>query len=152
MRVRSSDGDVYTFTPVLETSALADNDVFFVPIEIVQVFEQVKTRVLQSIVVSDGDDQAVDIDLIFFDASVTLGTLNGAISISDADAAKCLGAVSLLASEATDLINSTLYSKTGIGLPMKGVAPSTSLWVGGVVRSGTPTFTASGMKIKLGFI
>ena len=153
MRVRSSDGDVYTFTPVLETSALADNDVFFVPIEIVQVFEQVKTRVRQSVVVLDGDDQAVDIDLLFFEASVTLGTLNAAVSISDADAAKCLGAVSLLAAEdVVDLVGSTLYTKTGIGLTLKGAAPSTSLWVGGVVRSGTPTFTALGMKIKLGFI
>ena len=28
---------------------------------------------------------------------------------------------------------------------------TSSLWVSGVVRSGTPTYTAAGMKIKLGF-
>ena len=142
--------NVYEITPVLETSILADNDVFFVPIEIPQVFDKGIPRVLQSIVVLDGDDQNTDFDLVFFNATATLGTLNSGVSISDADAAKCLGAVSLLAaSHAFDLINSILFVKTGIGLVMKGATGS--LWVGGVVRSGTPTFTAAGMKIKLGF-
>lgn len=151
MRVRSQDNDVYTIVPVLEPAILADNDVFFAPTEIPLVFELSKTRVLQSIVVVDGDDQAVDVDLVFFNANVTLGTLNAAVSISDADAAKAIGSVSLLAAtHVTDLINSTLYTKTGIGLPLKGA--TNSLWVGGVVRSGTPDYTASGMTIKLGFI
>lgn len=151
MRTRSLDVDVYTVVPVLEAAVLADNDVFFVPIEIPLVFERGVARTLQSIVVLDGDDQAVDIELVFFSANVTLGTLNAAVSISDADAAKCLGAVSLLAaSHQTDLINSTLYTKTGIGLPMKGV--TSSLWVGGIVRSGTPDYSASGMTIQVGFI
>ena len=141
---------VYEVTPVLETSILADNDVFFVPIEIPQVFEKGLPRILDSIVVLDGDDQNTDFDLVFSNATVTLGTLNSAVSISDADAAKVIGAVSLLAAtHAFDLINSTLFVKTGIGLAMKGT--TASLWVSGVVRSGTPTYTASGMKIRLGF-
>ena len=143
--------DVYTFTPVLETSILADDDVFFVPIEIPQVFDRGLARELQSVVVLDGDDQNTDFDLFFFNATVTLGTLNAAVSISDADAAKALGFVSMVAAtHASDLINSRLFMQNGIGLVMEGA--TASLWVGGVVRSGTPTYTASGMKIKLGFI
>lgn len=143
--------NVYEITPVLDTNVLADNDVFFVPIEIPQVFDKGLPRVLQSVVVLDGDDQNTDFDLIFFNATATLGTLNAGVTISDADAAKVLGAVSLLAaSHAFDLINSILFVKDGIGQVMKGVTGS--LWVGGVVRSGTPTYTASGMKIKLGFL
>jgi hypothetical protein len=145
--------DVITFTPVLETSILADNDVFFVPIEVPQIFNKKLPRVLQSVIVLDGDDQNVDFDLVLFNASATLGTLNAAVSISDADAAKIIGYVKMVAStDANDLINSTLYAKSGIGMVLESSGVSESLWVGGVVRSGTPTYTASGMKIKLGFM
>ena len=142
--------NVYDITPVLETSALADNDVFFVPIEIPMVFDKGLPRKLVSVVVLDGDDQDSDFDLFFFSATVTLGTLNSAVSISDADAAKALGCVSITAAaNSNDLINSRLFVKSAIDLVMQGT--TNSLWVGGVVRSGTPTYTASGMKIKLGF-
>jgi hypothetical protein len=144
--------DVITFTPVLETSILADNDVFFVPIEVPQVFNKNLPRVLQSVIVLDKDDQNVDFDLVFFNASTTLGTLNAAVSITDTAAENIIGYVKMVAStDANDLIGSMLYAKSGIGLVMEGLG-SASLWVGGVVRSGTPTFTASGMKIKLGFV
>ena len=141
---------VYDVTPVLETSILADNDVFFVPIEVPQVFEKGLPRMLQSVVVLDGDDQATEFDLIFSNATITLGTLNSGVTVSDSDAAKIIGRVSMLTTDAVDLINSNLFVKAGVGLVMKGVTGS--LWVSGVVRSGTPTYTASGMKIKLGFI
>jgi hypothetical protein len=141
---------VYDVTPVLDTSILADNDVFFVPIEVPQVFEKGLPRMLQSVVVVDGDDQATEFDLIFSNASITLGTLNAGVTVSDSDAAKIIGRVSMLTTDAVDLINSNLFVKSGIGLVMKGVTGS--MWVSGVVRSGTPTYTASGMKIKLGFI
>lgn len=142
--------NVYDLTPVLETSILADNDVFFVATEIKQVFDKGLPRELTSIVVLDGDDQGVDFDLVFFNATATIGTLNAAVSISDADAAKVIGYVRMVATDnANDLINSQLYAKGDVGLVMKGA--TASLWVAGIVRSGTPTYTASGMKIKLGF-
>jgi len=142
--------NVYDVTPVLETSILADNDVFFVPIEVPQVFEKGLPRILQSVSVLDGNDQATEFDLIFSNASITLGTLNSGVTVSDADAAKIIGTVSMLTTDAVDLINSTWFQKTGVGIVMQGV--TRSLWVSGVVRSGTPTYTATGMKIKLGFI
>lgn len=144
---------VVTFTPVLDTNAYSDNDVLFVPIEVTGVFRYAnEAKALHSIVVLDESDQNVDFDLVFMNASGTLGTINAAVSISDADAAKVLGHVSILsASHACDLVNSILYTKDAIGLTLKA-AESTSLWVGGIVRSGTPTFAASAMKIKLGFI
>ena len=144
-----SQANVYAITPVLEASILADNDVFFVPIEIQGVFDKGVARELTSAVVIDGDDQATEFDLVFFSGSVTLGTLNAGVTISDADALKAIGAVSFVAADAIDLINSTMFIKRDIGLVMGGT--SASIWVGGVVRSGTPTYTASGMKILLGF-
>ena len=141
------------FVPVLETNILADNDVFFIPIEVPGCFKVGEPAKLISVQVLDTDDQGTDFDLYFFNASATLGTLNAAVSISDTDAAKLIGqAVITAAANGTDLINSWLFVKTfDEGILMKPVDGGTSVWVGGVVRSGTPTYTASGFKIKLGF-
>ncbi len=143
---------IIDFVPVLETSILADNDVFFIPIEVVGCFKNGAPAELVSVQVIDTDDQGTDFDLFFFNASATLGTLNSGVTISDADAAKLIGHVVITAAaNGTDMINSWQFVKGSLGLLMAPVAGSSSLWVGGVVRSGTPTYTASGFKVKLCF-
>lgn len=141
------------FVPVLETSVLANGDVFFIPTQVPGCFKLGEPAKLISIQVNDTDDQGVSFDLYFFNATATLGTLNAGITISDADAAKAIGQASFTAAaNGTDLINSWLYVKTfDEGILMTPVDGSSSLWVAGVVRSGTPTYSASGFKIKLGF-
>jgi hypothetical protein len=142
--------NVIDVVPVLDASILANNDVFMVAYEIPQVFSKGVARRLKSVVVLDTDDQNVAFDLIFSNATITLGTANDVISISDADAAKIVGSVRMVvATHAYDLINSILFTQGGLDIIMQPV--TSSLWVSGVVRSGTPTFTAAGMKIKLGF-
>lgn len=144
--------NVIDVTLVADTNAYADGDVLAIPQEIVNsVAEAGTARRLTSIVVIDGDDQGTAIDLIFFDASASLGTINTAIDISDADAAKIVGIVAIAAGDFKDLINNKVAVKTGIDLIMKAASTSASLWVGAVVRSGTPTYSAGGIKLKLGF-
>ena len=144
--------NVLDVTLVADTNAYADGDVLAIPQEIVNsVAEAGTARRLTSIVVIDGDDQGTAIDLIFFDASASLGTINTAIDISDADAAKIVGIVAIAAGDFKDLINNKVAVKTGIDLIMKAASTSASLWVGAVVRSGTPTYSAGGIKLKLGF-
>ena len=100
--------------------------------------------------VLDGDDQNVAFDLVFSSAAITLGTANDVVNITDANAANVLGVVKfVVATHAQDLINSIVFVMANIGLIMQGT--SSSLFVSAIVRSGTPTFTAAGMKIKLGF-
>jgi hypothetical protein len=141
------------FVPVLETSILADNDVLFIPIQVPGCFKAGESAKLISVQVIDTDDQGQDFDLYFFNASATLGTLNAAVSISDTDAAKAVGQVVITAAaNGTDMINSWLFVKTlDEGIVMTPADGSSSVWVGGVIRSGTPTYTATGFKIKLGF-
>jgi hypothetical protein len=142
--------EVITFTPVLNASVLANNEVFMVDHEVKGVFNKNLPRKLQSIVVLDGDDQNVAFDLVFSSAAITLGTANDVVSITDANAANVLGVVKfVVATHAQDFINSIVFVMANIGLIMQGT--SSSLFVSAIVRSGTPTFTASGMKIKLGF-
>jgi len=142
---------VIQVTPVLDTNAYADNDVLFVPIE-VPSFRRSNTNIaprkLVSVTVLDQADQAQDIDLIFTDGTVTLGTINGAVNISDSDAQKVLAKVSVLIANYTDLVNSQCATVGGLDTIL---APATSLYLSGVCRSGTPTYAAASLLIRLGF-
>lgn len=150
--VAPHSANVIEVTLVADTSAYANNDVLAVPQEVTGVFRQTGGRVkLTSVVVLDGDDQGTAIDLVFMNATGTLGTINSAISISDADALKIVGHLAVAAGDFKDYINSMIAVKTACELVMEAAAASTSLWVAAVVRSGTPTYTASGLKLKLAF-
>lgn len=134
--------DVIDVTLVTDTNAYADNDVLVVPQAVAGYF----VGTLKSVVLLDEADQAQDIDLVFFNASASLGTINGAVGITDADAAKIIGVVSLLTTDYSDMVNSQVATKRQIDLPLK----TQSLYIGAVVRSGTPTYAASSLKLKLG--
>jgi len=144
--------EVITFTPVLDASILANNEVFMVDHEVPGVFNKGLPRKLTSIVVVDGDDQNQAFDLVFSDRAITLGTSNGTVNITDANAANVLGVVKfVVATHAQDFINNIVFVMTNINLILQGSGSGDSLFVSAIVRSGTPTYTASGMKIKLGF-
>lgn len=146
--VYSGSVEVKTVTLTLDTNAYADGDVLAEPVEVPQVFDEPgQAKVLHSVVLLDEDDQAKALDLVFFDASASLGTVNAAVSISDTDARKIIGIVNIGAADYFDLVNSQVAVKTSLGLVMKGEA----FYVGAVSR-GTGTYTASGIKLKLGFV
>lgn len=138
-----ADYRVIDVTLVADTSAYADNDVLAIPQAVAGNFR----GTLESVVLLDEADQAQDIDLVFFNASASLGTINGAVNITDADARKVLGVVSILIADYSDMINSQVATKRGIGLVMD----TAQLYIGAIVRSGTPTYAASSLKLKLGF-
>lgn len=140
-----ADYRIFDVTLVADTSAYADNDVLSVPQAIdVDGFH----GTLETIVLLDEADQAQDIDLVFFKASASLGTINSAVSISDADAANIIGVVSVVQADYSDLVNNQVATKRGVGLVMKTASP----YIGAIVRSGTPTYGASSLKLKLGFV
>lgn len=144
--------DVIDVTLVADTNSYADGDVLAIPQEITGIFTADRNvRKLMSLVVQDDDDQGTAIDLVFFNATATLGTINAAVSISDADADKILGVVSIAAADFNDHINSQQATKTGLELLLKAADGVSSLWIAAIVRSGTPTYSASGLSLKLGF-
>lgn len=138
-------------TPTMDTSAYTANDVWFTATEIAAAARvSGGSTILQSVTILDKDDQtAAAVDLYFFDRTVTLGTINNAVTISDADAAYYVGHVSIAAADWKDLINSKVACKAGIGLAMK--ANATSIFVA-AVTAGTPTNTASGVYLKFSFL
>lgn len=143
-------GDVIDVTLSTDTNAYADNDVLAAPQEVTGFFRVAGGRaILQNLVLLDESDQGSDIDLIFMDATGSIGNENAAFAPTDAVARTIIGTVTLLATANVDAANSQIQCANGIGMMMKAASGSTSVWVAAVVRSGTPTYAADALKLKL---
>lgn len=132
------------------TDAQDDNDVIAATQEIEDVFLRPGAMVqLDSLVLLDEGDQAAETDIFFLSSNVAMGTEDSAISITDANARKIVGALNIPAANYFDLIGSQVAVVRNIGMKMQG--ESTSLFVALVTR-GTPTYgAADALKAKLSF-
>lgn len=95
-------------------------------------------RITGAVLLDDGDIIS-GVDLFLFSATVTFGTDNAAPSISDADAANCVGIIQLPA--AIDVGASRIASAHSIAVPYACAA--TSLFVAMVTRSDHTFFAAA---------
>jgi hypothetical protein len=143
-RIANFTNRTVTVTPALDTNAYAANDVLFSATEL-DFGNQLVSGIIKHVSILDADDQAAQtITLYFAGETFTLGTVNSAISISDADAAKLLGTGAVTTS--TDLVNSRFGQNTDLGLPFS--VNSGSLYVA-ASTGGTPTHTASGIRLRV---
>ncbi len=137
-----------TLTP--DTSIMADNDVIAATQEVTSFFRKVGgTAFVHSIRLLDEDDQAQDVELVFLDADGSVGAENAAYAPSDTVARTIIGTVLVSTSDYSDANTSQTATKANVGLLLKSGA-STSVWMAAVCRSGTPTYTAAGLKLKIG--
>jgi hypothetical protein len=149
--VVASENEVLNFTPVLDTSIYADNDVLFIATEIPNFVRVAGGRsLIKSVHLFDGDDQGVDVTLFLTQNATTPGTINAAISAADTVMDDIQTSIRIVAADYEDLINSQVASVGSINKMVEAAAASTSLYCWGAVRSGTPTYTASGMIIRFG--
>lgn len=144
--------DLISVTLSLDTNIYASGDVLA---EAQAVANAVRvsggTGALQSLVLTDEDDQGAAMTLYLFDSSVTMGTENGAPSLSDADSRKLLGIIPVATGDYKDL--------GGVKVAMPSFAPflvkpasGRDLYVAAVNGSGTPTYTASGVRLRFGIL
>jgi len=105
---------------------------------------------LRSIEVLDENDQGVALDVIFLDSLVSLGALNGVPAITAVQARAILGIVSVPAVNFIDLGAARVATVQNIGLVLQAAAAAQDLYVAAITRGGTPTYTASGLKLKFG--
>lgn len=153
-------GDVIDVTLSLDTSAYADGDVLADSQEVASAFRAAGGRaILQTIHVLDEDDQGITFDLVILNANTSLGSENSAPNISDANARNIIACggpntnspLRILAADYIDLGGCKVQTKNNLGLLLEAAGGSTSLWIGAITR-GAPTHTASGIRLKLGFI
>ena len=137
-------------TFVSDTAILASGDVICATAEIpLACRDALRPTKLQNVVLRDEDDQGTAVDIVFFSANVSLGTVNGAPSISDANARKIMGMLSVAAADLIDYGGVRVACKSNLNMLMK--SDTTSLWAALICRSGTPTYTASGLKASFTF-
>ena len=138
-------------TPTLDTSAYASGDLL-ADTKILTGANPSGNGVteLRSLVINDKDDQGVAFTVLLLDSNVSLGTINAAPSITDANADKILGWIPVATTDWVDLGGTRIATIRNIGLMVKGVS-SRNLYVAIVNGTGTPTFTASGLVMRFGF-
>jgi len=149
-RVTVGGSDVIDVLPTLYAAgAVSDGVVLFNPIAITNAARTSGGLLgLQSIEVLDEDDLGLAFDLIFMDASSNLGTLGSAPNITDANARKIIGRVSIATGDYYDLGASRFASVHNVGLMMKSLA-GRDIYVAGIAR-GAGTYTANGLRLKFG--
>lgn len=113
-----------------------------------------RPAILQSITVLDEDDQGGTAawDLYMLDANVTFGTENSAPSITDTNGRSILGIVTFAAADWRDLGAFKFQHKSGIGIVCKPATGTTTGYFAIVLTAGTPTHTASGVRLRFGFV
>lgn len=146
-------GDVISVTPTPDTAIYAADELLFNPATITGAALVVGGTVrLKSIILLDEDDQGVAMDLLFLDASTSLGTFNTAFAASDTLMRGVVGRVNIATGDYVDFGGSRVALKNGAGVEqlLKCGAASKDLYVAAVTRGGTPTYTATGLKFKFG--
>jgi hypothetical protein len=152
LRTTGGDGDVYTVTLSLDTSAYASGDLLADTQLIGAVCDQQAGDViLDSITVIDEDAQGVKFYVLLTSASTSMGTENSAPNISDANARNIIGFVPVLTTDYITVSGAKIGTVRNIGLHCKSAAGSQNLYLAVLNDTGTPTFTATGVRLLLGF-
>ena len=155
-RLNKIDVDLITLTPTTTTATCDAGDVIFQADEIENIVSvNGGTCILQSLGILDDDDKGEAIDIVFMDTTGLLdATAAGGTAIDAADGVipdAILGIVHI--SNYFDGLAWQYGHKENLGLVLKAASDSTSIYVTGVNRSGGAlTWTASGIRLKLGFI
>lgn len=134
------DTNAYTAGDVLAATQLVEN----------AVRDKNQIDTLESLVVIDEDDQGAAFDIYFFSANSALGTENAAPNISDADARNLLAIVSVGTGDYKDVGGAKVAFFRDLGILLKPATDTTNIYVGVVNGAGTPTYTAAGLKLRLG--
>ena len=136
----------------LDTSAYANGDLLADTQSVDAAFRLVDgSGTIRSLVVIDEDDQTLyTFSVWFLDGTGTLGTENSAPSATDAVCRTILAKVDFATTDGLDLGGSKVYSKTGLSIPVKAITGTDDLGIAAIVTTGTPTHTASGVRVRIG--
>lgn len=146
--------DTFTVTPTLDTgNAYASGDVLFATTLIDANTSRASGKVvtLNSIVLVDKVDRGPtypEIVLIFFDSNTSVGAMNAAFSLSDANA---LTIVSLLKLYVSDFGPFTTFAMAEPDFRPRQMKPSgTAIYVAGIILAAG-TYTNGDLQFKFGF-
>ena len=144
---------VVEINPPLDTAIYAAGDLLFDSVVISNAARAVGGYcVLTSVTVIDKADISPQITLVVADSMLDFGTVNTAPSLADADAGKICGSVAIVTADYIDIGGSRVATKGNLNIVCKAPVDSAHLALAGLVTTGTPTFGATDLTVKLGFV
>lgn len=148
------DGDVIAITPTCDTSIYASGDLLF---DLTAVANAVRANgdiaYIKSLTLIDKDAQGVAMDIYVSTGSTTMGTLNAAPSISDANiVANQMQLLCQIATSDYATLSGAKVATLEVSRMVEAAAASRSIYIGAVTQGGTPTYTASGLVLLVGLI
>ena len=153
-RLNQMKTKVFTITPDTHTEAAAVNESVFQADELANFMsEKGGTAIIQSIVILDDDDNGNSLDIVFMDTTGLLDASDDATVIDAADGAipdAILGVVNV--SNYFDGVLWQIGQKDGIGLAIKSASTTRSIYISAINRGGTATWTAAGLRLKIGYV
>ena len=155
-RLNQMKTKVFSIVPTTTTAECVAGDVVFQADELANFMsEKGGTAIIQSIVILDVDDEGPALDIVFMDTDGLLdATTAGGTAIDAADGVipnAILGIVSV--SNYFDGLAWKVGQKDNIGLVLKSVSTTRSIWISALNRGGTTTWTdAADLKLKIGYI
>ena len=145
----ATDPLILTFSS--STDAHTAGDVVAAPEELVNFSREAGRGVLiESIVVIDESDTGAALDLVFLDASGSIGAESAAFTMTDAVALTCIGIVPITASDYKDAVDNKVATVMNIGMLMHPTNAATSVWVGLVARGSITPAAVDDITIKIG--
>jgi hypothetical protein len=145
-------GNVVEVALTLDTAAYASGDLLVDSTAFVGARVADGHAVLQSLLLIDEDDQKMAMTIYFVSANADFGTVNSAPSIADAAARDILGFVDIGVGDYKDLGGVSVACIKGIGLELEAGTGVTTVWVALVNGTGAPTYTAAGLRLRLGLL
>ena len=152
-KLNKMDVDLIDVTFTTVNAAVADNEVLADYVEIPNAVAVTGgSGIIQSIQLLDDADLGAAVDIVFQTDNTSLGTVNEAVSITDANAADILGYVSL--SNYFDGVTWQMATKTNLGLVVKAASDSRSIYAAVVNRSGgNVTYAATDdLHLRIGIV
>lgn len=132
--------------------ALADGDVLSNPVELVLAGKYPTEGLrgeITSILVHDKDAEGPALDLVFLDENQSLGTLNSAPNISDANSEKIFGVQAVAAADFRTLTTGKL-ARPSLGQPIPFSVSAGSIWIGAIARAAVTYTAATDLRLRLG--
>lgn len=145
---------VVSVTLSTDTSAYASGDLIADTQQIDAFFRKTDgTGVINSITIIDEDNQGAAFYIVFMSTSTSLGTENSAPNISDANLTAGLqGIIAVATSDYVTLSGAKVATIKNIGLPVKAVSGTDDIYIAVLNATGTPTYTASGLEMRIGVL
>lgn len=149
--VRTGVVELISVTLTLDTSAYANGDLIADAQAITGAVRiSGGSGELVSLMVIDEDDQKAAIDIYVTQVNTTWGSENSAPSLSDAGGRSIQAVIPIATGDYKDLGGVSVANIKNIGAVVKA-SGSADLYVAVVNGSGTPTYTASGVRLVFGF-